>query len=260
MRYFTKVSFANVYRKPSFHSEVDTQTFLWEGLETQEKLDSFWRVRTQDGYEGWVNEHQITYAKPPQADWQTVSVPIGYIYGEPNKNAAPIMGVSAGTTLPVIKEEGDWAQIVLPDERKGWVERRILQALPALTPDQLVEKAKEFLGTTYIWGGKTAFGLDCSGFVQLLFKLFGKPLRRDAWMQFEDAQPVSKDPLQARKGDLYFFAENGNKITHVGLALGQGKMIHARGQIKINSLVEGADDFDPNLLKDFVEVRSYFKK
>lgn len=258
MPYFTNVSFANIYRKPSFHSEVDTQSMLWEKLEASEKINAFWRVRTEDGYEGWINEHQITFCNLPQAQWKMVSALQGYVFSEPDRNSAVVQQVSAGTRLPVLEEMGEWYRILLPDEHDGWVGASNFTPVPSLTRENFVRMAKRFLGTTYVWGGKTSFGLDCSGYVQLLFKLFGKHLRRDAWMQFEDAASISKDPLAAQEGDLYFFAESGDRITHVGIALGAGKIIHARGMVKVNSLSEGDPDFDPLLLKDLVEVRSYF--
>ena len=76
-------------------------------------------------------------------------------------------------------------------------------------------------------------------------------------MQFDDARFISDDPINGTPGDLLFFAENGNTITHVALKLEQDKIIHARGMIKINSLVAGDADFDPLLLRDFVAVKSF---
>ncbi len=258
MHYFTNVSFANIYRKPSFHSEVDTQSILWENLETSEKIDSFWYVRTEDGYDGWINENQVTCCNKPNAEWKMVSVLHEHIFEHPDKTSAIVRQLGAGSHLPIIEKQKEWFRIILPDETEGWVIANTFKPMPEFNRENFVQIAKKFLGITYIWGGKTSFGLDCSGYVQLLFKLFGKPLRRDAWMQFEDAAFISNDPLTAQKGDLYFFAENGEKITHLGIALGNGKIIHARGMVKINSLLESDPDFDPLLLKDFVEVRSYF--
>lgn len=257
--YYTNVSFANIYRKPSFHSEIDTQTVLWEKLRVLDKADSFLHIRTEDDYEGWINEHQVSRCAPPQAEWKLVTRLYAPVYRQPDKNSDTLLQTGAGARLPVIASRDNWEQVVLPDGRKGWVESHVFKSMPAFNRQNVIKLAEEFLGTTYIWGGKTPFGLDCSGFVQLIFHLFGKAVRRDAWMQFEDGQPVSDNPLQARPGDLYFFAESGNKITHVGIALGNGKIIHARGLVRINSLNENDADYSPQLRKDFVGTRSYFK-
>ncbi len=258
MYYFTNVSFANIYRKPSFHSEVDTQSLLWEKLGVSEKIESFLHVRTEDGYDGWINEHQVSCCNEPDGDWTMVTALHTPILQNPREGSLNLRQIGAGTRLPVLDKHDQWLKIILPDESTGWVHSTAFNPMPPLNRESFVNVAQQFLGTTYVWGGKSAFGLDCSGFVQLLFHLFGKQVRRDAWMQFEDARHVSNDPLQAQVGDLYFFAESGDKITHVGIALGNGKIIHARGMVRVNSLNESDADFSPQLLKDFVAVKSYF--
>jgi cell wall-associated NlpC family hydrolase len=93
--------------------------------------------------------------------------------------------------------------------------------------------------------------------MQVIFGLVGIKLRRDSWMQHHDAQFVSEESAAAQPGDVYFFAEQGNKITHVGLALGQNRILHARGYVRINSLTDGETDFDPNLANTFVDTRTF---
>ncbi len=258
MFYYTNVSFANIYRRPSFHSEVDTQSILWEKLEVSEKIDSFFHICTEDGYDGWINEHQVSFCHEPSEKRALVTALHTHIREHPDPASTSLRHVGAGSRLPVLETKGAWSKILLPDEQTGWIETAAFNSMPELNRKNFVLIAQQFLGTTYVWGGKTPFGLDCSGFVQLLYHLFGKSVRRDAWMQFEDAKPVSENHLKAQPGDLYFFAENGEKITHVGIALGQGKIIHARGLVRINSLHEPDDAFSPQLLKDFVAIRTYF--
>jgi len=95
-----------------------------------------------------------------------------------------------------------------------------------------------FTGTSYLWGGVTPWGVDCSGFVQRIFALHGVPLRRDAWQQAEDTVLISDDVTAAHApGDLLFFSDRDDqRITHVGIATGNGGMIHsalARGGIAV---------------------------
>ncbi len=258
MYYFVNVSFANIYRKPTFHSEVDTQVVLWEKLEVMEKIDAFLRVQTEDHYEGWLNEHQIAVCRQPQAELRLVTQTIVDVFGEPNTQADLLRRIGAGAYLPVLEEKEGWCKVLLPDEQTGYITSAAFAPVADFKRQEALRMAQQFLGVTYIWGGKTPFGLDCSGLVQLTFKLLGQAVRRDAWMQFEDARPVSTNPAEARVGDLYFFAENGDKITHVALALGNKKFIHARGMVRINSLDEDHPDFSPDLLHDFVEVRTFF--
>ena len=258
MQYFVNVSFANIYRKPTFHSEVDTQVVLWEELEVLERINSFLRVRTEDHYEGWLNEHQVAVCPMPQVGWIMIRDLFRKIYEKPDRLARILRVVSAGTQLPIISDEEGWAKVILPDEQTAFIPLEALKQRSSFTPGELVKVARRFMGVTYIWGGKTAFGLDCSGLVQLSCKLLGRFVRRDAWMQFEDSKPLSDDPAAARPGDLYFFSENGDKITHVAIALGKKRFIHARGMVRINSLNEDDADFSPELLRDFVQVRTFF--
>jgi hypothetical protein len=101
--------------------------------------------------------------------------------------------------------------------------------------DQILKLARQFLNTPYLWGGKSAFGIDCSGFTQLLYKTIGIQLPRDAWQQALVGQ--SKTFLEeTHPGDLFFFGDEAEKITHVGIALGDNKVIHAAGKVRIDVL------------------------
>lgn len=258
MQYFVNITLANIYRKPTFHCEVDTQAVLWEKLEVLEKIDAFINVRTEDGYEGWINEHQVAVCPEPELKFEMVTTLFQPIYQTADSSSEIVRWTCAGARLPVVSEKEGWCEILLPDEQKGFIKSEAFNPLLVFGRRELVQTARKFLSVPYIWGGKTPFGLDCSGLVQLSCKLLDKKMRRDAWMQFEDSKPVSKDPAEADEGDFYFFSENGDKITHVAIALGGKRFIHARGMVRINSLDEDAPDFSPELLRDFVEVRSLF--
>lgn len=101
----------------------------------------------------------------------------------------------------------------------------------------LFEKiAKRFLKAPYLWGGRSIFGIDCSGYTQLLFKIFGYRLPRDASQQISAGDLVDF-PEEARLGDLAFFENKEKVVNHVGILLGDNKIIHASGEVRI-------DDFD----------------
>jgi cell wall-associated NlpC family hydrolase len=105
----------------------------------------------------------------------------------------------------------------------------------AFTPAALEIVAKQFLGTAYLWGGRTVFGIDCSGFVQMVFKLFNYKLPRDAYQQAEMGEAIGF-LAEAKPGDLAFFDNEQGKITHVGILLSPHQIIHASAVVRMDPI------------------------
>jgi len=103
--------------------------------------------------------------------------------------------------------------------------------------ENLAVTATSFLNTPYLWGGRTHFGIDCSGFTQAVFKLQGIHLLRDASMQAEQGYAINS-LHETKLGDLAFFNNPEGKIVHVGIMLNNEKIIHASGKVKIDSIDE----------------------
>ena len=93
-----------------------------------------------------------------------------------------------------------------------------------------------FLNAPYLWGGRTPFGIDCSGFTQIIYRLQGIKIPRDAYQQINLGQEINLN--NCKEGDLAFFENKSGKITHVGLILENNKIIHASGQVRIDKLDE----------------------
>ena len=152
-------------------------------------------------------------------------------------------------------EAGDWVPLLLPNDQTGYVHRVSLnlthapeaevqtlrdriarEDLIAALGRNIAETATRFIGTPYLWGGCTPFGIDCSGLTQLAYKLNGVQLLRDADLQFGDRrfrrveEGQSLDTALLEDGDLVVFSRREDrKPTHIGLALGDGRFVHARG-------------------------------
>lgn len=102
-------------------------------------------------------------------------------------------------------------------------------------PNIMVGCAIKLLGTPYRWGGKSAMGIDCSAFVQLCAKVAGFKLPRDASQQVTCGKQFN-NLMEAKAGDLAFFKNDNNRITHVGILLSNDKIIHASGKVRIDSI------------------------
>ncbi len=255
---YVNVDSANLYKEASYRSAIVSQAVLWEKIELLEKGKQFSRIVCEDSYPGWISNHQVCAVSDVPDEPKMVSENLVQIYKSPNLSAQVIREAGAGSYLPVSKIDGDWGGTTLPDGKSGWFLRGAFSELTGGQRENLVKLTRRFLGVPYYWGGKSAKGLDCSGFAQLVHKLVGISIRRDSPMQFEDAKFVSENPLDGQPGDLLFFAEEGNRITHVGVKLENDQIIHARGMIRVNSLHPDGKDFDKSLIDDFVVVKTFF--
>jgi gamma-D-glutamyl-L-lysine dipeptidyl-peptidase len=100
---------------------------------------------------------------------------------------------------------------------------------------RILRSAKEWWNAPYLWGGKTIFGVDCSGFVQTVFKTFGIKLLRDAYQQAEQGSLIN-DLSKAREGDLAFFKNENGKVIHVGILMDKENIIHASGKVRADKI------------------------
>ena len=212
----------------------------------QSKAERRWRyVRLDlDGQEGWVDAKMITpmtdeeYASYKQAYEQAsmVAFPMTYAVSENNGQTIPL---TAGTRLTNYKE-GRFEVLGVGFRIDP---NMVLTQPKELNEQNLLQTVRFFLNTPYLWGGKNAMGMDCSGFTQIILGLFGKHLLRNASEQATQGTPVA-DLAQAKAGDLAFFNHEGlndgvanpTKITHVGIVIDPTRVIHCSGRVKVEKL------------------------
>ena len=203
-------------------------------------------VQTWDTYRGWIPSHAVRMldGSRPYASAGPVAIIrelFAEIFSEPHERSELLTKTTIGTELEVAAAHDGWVELLLPDGRAGFVrsnDAKLVDKSIALTislpePARLIETAKRFIGVPYLWGGTSPFGIDCSGFVQLVHKLHGVTLLRDANMQAGDSRAVPVDKDAVRAGDLVFFGKGKDPdlsaITHVGMAISSTEFIHSAG-------------------------------
>ncbi len=220
-----------LYAKPSFLAEQVSQLLNGWPLEILMTKGRWAFVRQADGYLGWA---YAPYLVPAHgcAFSHLVSTPVSLLHAEPHGSAPLVSRIMGGTAVAVDAIDAAWVHVVLAGDDTGWIPAADVRAFSTLPHDtdtrrrQMLADAIHFTGVPYLWGGCSALGIDCSGFSQLLHRLAGVTLPRDADMQFDAGRPVA-EPFEP--GDLLFFGELGEKrsITHVALSLGGWRIIHS---------------------------------
>lgn len=178
------------------------------------------------GYPGWMKKNQLKNTNLPQSNHTVaISKPTAFLYGDTGDKEIEL---SFLTALPLIEEENGFFKVATP-----FGDRLLRQTDAALvqnkkgTAEDIIQTGVSFLGLPYLWGGISGFGFDCSGFMYSVFKANGYRIPRDAGDQAKTGKEVPLHDIGA--GDLLFFAyEEGNgAIHHVGLSIGDGKMLHS---------------------------------
>jgi cell wall-associated NlpC family hydrolase len=201
-------------------AEVVSEAVYGEEIRIFDKHGNFCRVATaRDSYFGWMSVADLGHSVP--AATHRFIAPRGHVFAAPSVASERLFELAYGSALHVVKREGEWCKVKL-SKVEGWVRASLLQELPSqlsVKSKGLINLAVKFLEAPYIWGGTTAWGLDCSGLVQTVYGAFGIALPRDADQQGEIGETVTLE--DARPADLIFFP------GHVAISLGGTKIIHA---------------------------------
>ena len=259
---------------PDYEASLDTQSLMGTPVEILDEKGYWLKIKSPEPYIGWATDMGIVpmdslqlkdYIAAPKyictALWTEV-------FSAPDANSQRLCDFVAGD-LVRIKNCGHgkplrhkaFFGIVLPDGRDGYVRCQDVEEFGPwvssrkATPENVVATAKRFLGTPYLWGGTSSKGLDCSGLTRTSFFLNGILLRRDASEQVHEGISVSldgfrpgKDEGQLRPGDLMFFGRKATegskeKVTHVAMYIGGGRIIHSSHEVRINSLNPDEADY-----------------
>lgn len=246
-------SVADIRKSPDHASELLTQMIMGESAERLKTEGEWYLVRLQDGYIGWLRSWYVRESARDgigsfleRADAR-VEASVAYVRSSPEEGGLPVSDIVAGSRVVAGPPASGYRRVELPGERSGYMRDSELGGsgegnVPSR--EGIVSRAKRYLGIPYLWGGTSPKGFDCSGLVKRVFGMEGAELPRDT-----DRQALVGDEalvVAARPGDLLFFGE-GEAVSHVAIALGGSRFIHAYGEVRINSLGTGDPLYEEKL-------------
>ena len=261
-----RVPVAPLSAKPTFTASQDSQALMGTPVRLLSRQDGWYRVQLPDGYIGWMRRAQITpltaeaLAEHNRSRRLMVTALDGALVTSDGQTACR---VPMGGLVRLVSGTPENPVVALPDGRTGRVEtggiepldiflERTRRAKTAGTvAEDVVARARNLIGQPYLWGGTSVAGMDCSGFVQFAYRLSDYWLPRDAsQMAYTRSMSARQtDPLKAAAGELLFFGIKANdaspeRIQHVGLSLGAGRMIHSLDDVHVASLNPSDPEYD----------------
>lgn len=213
-------------------SEMVTQLLFGEQYTVLENGEDWLKIKTAfDNYECWINAKQHTKLsentfKDLQKQSPVYSAELMQVLN--NTKSQNHFPITIGATLPFYKNHN-----LHFDEFNFSIEGQTARGDEKKSAKEILNTAFLFLNAPYLWGGKSPFGIDCSGFVQTVYKLNGYKFPRDAYQQVEFGQALSFVE-EAEAGDLAYFDNEEGKIVHVGILLDNQQIIHASGSVRID--------------------------
>lgn len=218
--------------EPSDRSEIVTQLLFGDYFEVLDRQGNWVRIRiAYDSYECWIDKKQ--YFPIQQHTFDILHTTAMYYCNElvqvirDNKTSL-LFPILIGSALPNF-DSGECAV----ENRTYTYEGEYTNGTSPVSKTAILETAMMYLNAPYLWGGKTPFGIDCSGLVQTVYKLHGVKLKRDAFQQAEQGELLSFVE-EAEPGDLAFFDNDEGRIVHVGIVMENNRIIHASGKVRID--------------------------
>ena len=215
--------------EPNDRSEIVSQVLFGEHFEILDQAKQWTRIRLDyDRYEGWIDTKQFqpidekAYKKLSESDIVLNGDLLEFITSPDNL----LMPISLGASLNFLDQT---------NINTSKFEFEGLKVSGVKPKENLIDTAFQYLNAPYLWGGKTPFGIDCSGFTQMVYKLNGYHLLRDASQQATQGEALSFIE-ESEPGDLAFFDNDEGKIIHVGIIMENNYIIHASGKVRVDRL------------------------
>jgi gamma-D-glutamyl-L-lysine dipeptidyl-peptidase len=244
------VPVTDIWDKPKFESSRLNQALFGQILRVDRQKNNHLLVYTEDNYSGWVNKNHVGMLDSECDNYLCAKVknPLIKVYHS-TASGNPITTLSIGSV--VYYEQGKSDRIKLIDPI-GWTCKTNLMIRKPNKPSvsKIIATMKLFLGTPYLWGGKSGFGIDCSGLVQLVYGIFGVDVPRDTKVQINCGKRVARKNMQ--KGDLIF------SPGHVSVYMGAGKIIHSSlkaSGVKIESIDKTSSLYRGDIVDKITKIK-----
>ena len=259
-----RAAIAPVYAEPRLPAPQITQLVLGVRVELLARDGAWLRIRGEDGYLGWVHEGYVQIGSDEWAfAWEraTAGEPVVSLGAElVDAHGAMIARLPWGARI--VRHTGAYQ---LPDGRRGSIANGEAVDVDRLSDwfpprgDSVARTARRWLGAPYVWGGVTLNGVDCSGLTQAVLWMHGVALPRDSDLQSRVGSQldVADEFAVLRPGDLLYFAESGDRVSHVAISLGGSQIIHSalgNGGVATNDVL-GDEPIEQRLRRMFVHAR-----
>ena len=272
------VALSSIYMRiaPDYESALETQELMGTVVKiTGEK--GYWReIVSPQPYKAWCTEKGLVemtaeeikaYENAPKCIFTEL---YGHVYEQPSCKSMSICDLVGGDIMRIkgSKPRKGWTQIILPGGQEGWVKSEEIkphngfrsiakgegdaESISDKEMEKIISTAFLLKGVPYLWGGMTPKGVDCSGLVRWSYLMNGILLPRNASQMIHCGDPVDLKAMQ--RGDLVFFGtpatdQKPQRITHVGIYLGEDHIIHSSHLVRVNSLIQGEPDYYENAHK-----------
>ena len=274
------VSVGNMRSAPKHSAELVTQTlFGTPVIIFKEENDGWYLIQTPDRYLGWIDSKGVALKTKEELDsWKKhrkfLYLPqYGFAYEQADAGSVPVSDLATGNLLSVLDSVADFYKVLYPDDRVGFVKQTECQSVAEWLPkadikvEALLKTALKFRGIPYLWGGTSSKSIDCSGFTKTVFFMHGIVLQRDASQQilYGDLVDTSEGYESLQPGDLLFFGRRATedlkeKVTHVGIYIGDTEIIHASGLVRINSVDKSRPNYTEHYVNNFIRAKRVINK
>lgn len=220
------LSIIPVRAEPSGKSTMVNQLLFGDRVTISEEYTNWYKIISlHDNYEGWCEKNQISNIDGPHT---LSSFLIIQSLTATFESASDKKILLFGST---IREAGEGYELDSNNYRLTYG-----KVTPPLQPsgENIISVARSLIGSPYLWGGRSPFGIDCSGLIQLVFKTVGISTPRDAWQQAEAPGDNIDLIYDSKSGDIAFFDNEEGRIIHTGILTGTGEIIHASGRVRID--------------------------